>query len=170
MKYRVVNECVRVTYIFLRFELELYVRLTHRSVIRFNLLAGVHENSSTNLGTVKIVTTTQSNRNHIMLQWLLITLSIEANVPLSTTLNHGRYRDLHRPFLRIVLGLDLLRMIEMEPDQYIDRLPSELSGGQKQRIGIARAIAAEPGFIICDEVTSALDQLVAEGILKLLDR
>ena len=65
---------------------------------------------------------------------------------------------------------ELLSLIEMEPGDYIDRLPSELSGGQKQRIGIARALAAEPQFIICDEVTSALDQLVAEGILKLLDR
>jgi len=65
---------------------------------------------------------------------------------------------------------ELLDLIELDPDQFIDRFPSELSGGQKQRICIARALAAEPNFIICDEVTSALDQLVAEGILKLLDR
>ncbi len=65
---------------------------------------------------------------------------------------------------------ELLNLIELEPDQFIDRFPGELSGGQKQRICIARALAAEPEFIICDEVTSALDQIVAEGILKLLDR
>ena len=63
--------------------------------------------------------------------------------------------------------LELLDMIEL-PDHYIERLPTELSGGEKQRICIARALAANPEVIICDEVTSALDQLVAEGILELL--
>ncbi len=63
--------------------------------------------------------------------------------------------------------LDLLRHIEL-PEEYGERFPAQLSGGEKQRVCIARALAAEPELIICDEVTSALDQLVAEGILDLL--
>ena len=62
---------------------------------------------------------------------------------------------------------ELLEKIEMGKG-FADRYPAELSGGQKQRVCIARSLAAKPKLIICDEVTSALDPLVANGILKLL--
>lgn len=92
-------------------------------------------------------------------------MTIGENIELVPFLNKWTFEERRKK------SKDLLDLVGLEPDKYIDRFPDELSGGQQQRVGVARALAVNPDIILMDEPFSALDPItrntLQEEVFKL---
>ena len=95
-------------------------------------------------------------------------MTVEENVSIVLRLL-GRGKDEQRSRAETLLGL-----VELDPKEYLDRFPADLSGGQQQRVGVARALAADPAYLLMDEPFGALDALtrdtLQQEVLRLKER